>query len=47
MERAIHDHFLGVFGTAGRVEGAVDFQALGIQQRDLALLEQPVTEDEV
>lgn len=47
MEQAIHEHFMGVFGTAGHTEGTIDFHALGIQQQDLSLLEQPVTEAEV
>ena len=47
MEQAIFEHFRGVFGTAGHAEGTVDFAALGIEQQDLALLEQVVSEEEV
>lgn len=46
MERAIHEHFLGVFGTPGTVEGAIDFEALGIEQHDLSQLDQPVSEQQ-
>lgn len=47
MEQALHDHFSLVFGVCGFTQGAIDFQALGIEQRDLAQLELPVSEAEV
>lgn len=46
MADAIYDHFLGAFGTAGSLEGTLDFQAIGLLPVDLSRLEQPVSEEE-
>lgn len=39
MEKALFDHFSRVFGITDQLQGIIDFQALGFDQRDLAQLE--------
>jgi hypothetical protein len=47
MEQALHDHFIGVFGTPVVAQTTLNFEALGIDTLDLSDQEADFIEEEV
>lgn len=47
MAKALHDHFIQVFGCPGQLDGMIDLAELGIVNHELMSLDQPISKEEI